>query len=69
MATYDYPYFKLRLTSMGVEAEILRRAKTRRGGGAVVLEGQRCVRGVVRVFLALESAPNPPPALVFEYSL
>ena len=29
MAAYDYPYFKLRLTSMGVEAEILRRAKTR----------------------------------------
>ena len=29
MAAYDYPYFKLRLTSMGVEAEILRRAKPR----------------------------------------
>ena len=37
--------------------------------GAVVLEGQRCVRGVVRVFLAPENAPNPPPALAFEYSL
>ena len=24
VATYDYPYFNLRLTSMGVEAEILR---------------------------------------------
>ena len=33
MAAYDYPYFKLRLTSMGVEAEILRRAKTRAVGG------------------------------------
>ena len=68
MAAYDYPYFKLRLTSMGVEAEIPRRAKTR-AVGAVVLEGQRCVRGVVRVFLAPENAPNPPPALAFEYSL
>ena len=28
------------------------------------MEGQRCARGVVRVFLAPESAPNPPPALV-----
>ena len=35
-----------------------------RGRGAVLLEGQRCARGVVRVFLAPESAPNPPPALV-----
>ena len=28
------------------------------------MEGQRCVRGGLRVFLAPESAPNPPPALV-----
>ena len=35
----------------------------------LALEGQRRVRGVVRVFLAPESAPNPPPTLVFEYSL
>ena len=68
MATYDYPYFNLRLTSIGVEAEILGRAKTR-AVGELVLEGQRRVRGVVRVFLAPESAPNPPPTLVFEYSL
>jgi len=53
---------------MGVEAEILGRAKTR-AVGELVLEGLRRVRGVVRVFLAPESAPNPPPALVFEYSL
>ena len=33
MATYDYPYFNLRLTSLEVEAEILRRAKTRAVGG------------------------------------
>ena len=36
---------------------------------AVVLEGPRAVTGVVRVFLAPENAPNPPPALAFEYSL
>ena len=29
MATYNYPYFNLRLTWGEVEAEILRRAKTR----------------------------------------
>ena len=29
VATYDYPYFNLRLTWGEVEAEILRRAKTR----------------------------------------
>ena len=28
------------------------------------MEGPRAVTGVVRVFLAPESAPNPPPALV-----
>ena len=33
MATYDYPYFNLRLTWGEVEAEILRRAKTRAVGG------------------------------------
>ena len=33
MATYDYPYFTLRLTSLEVEAETLRRAKTRAVGG------------------------------------
>ena len=33
MATYDYPYFNLRLTSLEVEAEIRRRAKTRAVGG------------------------------------
>ena len=65
MATYDYPYFNLRLTSLEVEAETLRRAKTRAVGGAVVLEGPRAVTGVVRVFLAPESAPSPPPALVY----
>jgi hypothetical protein len=38
VATYDYPYFNLRLTSLEVEAEILRRAETRAVGG-LVLEG------------------------------
>ena len=33
MATYDSPYFNLRLTSLEVEAETLRRAKTRAVGG------------------------------------
>ena len=33
MATYDYPYFNLRWTWGEVEAEILRRAKTRAVGG------------------------------------
>ena len=33
MATYDYPYFNLRLTWGEVEAETLRRAKTRAVGG------------------------------------
>jgi len=33
VATYDYPYFNLRLTSLEVEAETLRRAKTRAVGG------------------------------------
>ena len=33
MATYDYPYFNLRLTWGEVEAEVLRRAKTRAVGG------------------------------------
>ena len=33
MATYDYLYFNLRLTSLEVEAETLRRAKTRAVGG------------------------------------
>ena len=33
MATYDYPYFNLRLTSLEVEAETPRRAKTRAVGG------------------------------------
>ena len=29
------------------------------------MEGPRAVTGVVRVFLAPESAPSPPPALVY----
>ena len=33
MATYDYLYFNLRLTSLEDEAETLRRAKTRAVGG------------------------------------
>ena len=60
----DYPYFNLRLTSLEVEAETLRRAKTRAVGGCS-LGGPTRADGVVRVFLAPESAPSPPPALVY----
>ena len=68
MATNDYPYFNLRLTGGELKLRYYGELKPARWG-AVVLEGQRCVRGVVRVFLAPENAPNPPPALAFEYSL
>ena len=61
VATYDYPYFNLRLTSLEVEAEILRRAETRAVGG-LVLEGPRAVTGVVRVSLPTTAPPSPHPS-------
>ena len=45
MAAYDYPYFKLRLTSMGVEAEILRRAKPREVEGLYSWRASRACGG------------------------
>ena len=59
MAAYDYPYFKLRLTSMGVEAEILRRAKTRAVGGCS-LGGPAVREGGVAGFPCTRECPQPP---------
>ena len=67
VATHDYPYFNLRLTSLEVEAEMRGELETRAVGG-LVLEGPRAVTGVVRVFLAPEASvpktepPNPTRA-------
>ena len=69
MAAYDYPYFKLRLTSMGVEAEILRRAKPREVEGLYSWRASRALRGWCGFLLIPGSVPGPPPALVsYEYT-
>ena len=59
MATYDYPYFNLRLTWGEVEAEILRRAKTREVEALYSWRAPR-VTGVVRVSLNTRECSRPP---------
>ena len=60
MATYDYPYFNLRLTSLEVEAETLRRAKTRAVGGCS-LGGPRALTGWCGFSLHQRVPPAPHP--------
>ena len=59
VATYDYPYFNLRLTSLEVEAETLRRAKTRAVGGCS-LGGPAVREGGGAGFPCTRECPQPP---------
>ena len=59
MATYDYLYFNLRLTSLEDEAETLRRAKTRAVGG-LSLRGPARGDGGGAGFPCTREYPQPP---------
>ena len=61
MATYDYPYFNLRLTWGEVEAEVLRRAKTREVEGLYSRRASRAWRGWCGFSLHQRVPPTPHP--------